>query len=132
MPSFYRTRALAKWGFSCSCPLCAASARETEESDRRRERIANLFDDIVGTQHDYDTVVNLTREFFGLAEKENLTEKFAEYHHALLWVYYQHGDLESTLQHGETALKYAAAFGDPNDEFCRSLRALLTRTRLKT
>jgi len=124
MPTRFRHKALRNWGFTCTCPLCSAPAQARQASDERRERLVQILlslDEDAGLT--YDHLINLTYEFVQLLETERMIVKVGEYYQIFMRVYYQRfGDAESALRYGETALRYAETFADPDGGFCGGLR----------
>ncbi|KAK3377509.1 hypothetical protein B0H63DRAFT_502266 [Podospora didyma] len=123
MPTPYRAKSLANWGFNCTCGLCSAPAEAREASDQRRERLVDIFyamDKV--PQSDYQELVDLTREFVDLLQIERLEAKVGEYFQAFMRIYYNIGDADSAMRYAKAALRYAETFGDPEGGFCEGLR----------
>ncbi len=123
MPYAYRNKGLANWGFNCTCSMCTASVLERDESDRRRERLVEIYNSMNDEETSYDKLVELTKEFVGIVAKEGLIPKVGEYYQIFMRIYYGYGDTESAYKYAKTALKYAETFADPEGGFCTGLRA---------
>ncbi len=122
MPSAYRARGLGNWGFNCSCSLCSSTPAETAASDWRRERLVELYHAGLQEASDYEELVELTREFVGIVEKERLIPKVGEYYQFFMRLYYDYGDIESAYKYGEVALVFSETFSDPDAGYCTGLR----------
>jgi len=129
MPSHYRKLGLANWGFKCNCELCNSSPEVLAESDRARERLAELYQAMVRDGTEYEELVELTREFVGIVQKEELIPKVGEYYQLFMEIYYNYGDLESALRYGELTLFFAETFSDPDGSWCSRLRLDLEALR---
>lgn len=92
MPTAHRRKILRNWGFNCSCNFCMAPDEAREASDRRRERLVEVYYGMQDESTSYDTLVTLTREFVQLAQVERLIGKVGEYYQAFMRIYYSFGD----------------------------------------
>ncbi|KAK3324992.1 hypothetical protein B0H66DRAFT_511281 [Apodospora peruviana] len=122
MPTTIRRKSLANWGFNCTCSLCSAPKEARDASDRRRERLVELYYAMREPDTEYDTLVELTREFVDIVQIERLFPKVGEYYQAFMKLYYDYGDVESAYRYARTALKFAETFADPEGGFCGGLR----------
>jgi len=134
MPYATRTRALRNWGFSCTCSLCSSTVDERQASDERRNHIATLLDVIGSNQEQfneyfpkYDDLVEATEALLTLLEREGLEERYGEIYYSLMMAHHQHrhGDHVQAAEYGQTALMYAEAYGDEEDDFCKEIQSML-------
>ncbi|KAK3984220.1 hypothetical protein QBC44DRAFT_389009 [Cladorrhinum sp. PSN332] len=122
MSTAYRHTHLKNWHFNCTCALCSAPAQAREASDARREHIVELFYGMQDPQTDYETLIEMTKEFIELAQVERLITKIGEYYQVLMKLFYEKGDPESARKYGRAALMFAEIFSDSEGEFCEALR----------
>lgn len=122
MPSQHRAANLENWGFNCTCSLCTAPLEVRQASDRRREKLADLYFAMKEPTISHDQLLKLTDKFLELVYAEHLETRFGEYFQALIRFYYNFGDHKNALKYAELSLKYSEAFADPQGGFCVSLR----------
>jgi hypothetical protein len=89
LPSAQRTSRLHKWGFKCTCALCALPPLEKKASDIRRSMISSISSRIPGfaAKGDLDGAIALVGESVQLLEDEGLQMLLADEWAmlALLW-----------------------------------------------
>ena len=78
---------------------------------------------------EYEKLVELTREFVGIVQQEQLIPKVGEYYQLFMEIYYTYGDLESAFRYGELALFFAETFSDPEGSWSEGLRLDLAALR---
>ncbi|KAK4033273.1 SET domain-protein 5 [Parachaetomium inaequale] len=127
MPTAYRTRALSKWGFTCTRDLCSAASETRGASDQRRERLLEVYYTIQDESTSYNTLVELTHELIELVQVERLLGKLGGYYQALMQIYYGIGDPDTARKYGHASLKFANIFSDTDGGFCTGLKRDLER-----
>jgi hypothetical protein len=89
LPSAQRISRLHKWGFECTCALCALPRLEKKTSDIRRSMISSISSRIPGlaAKGDLDGAIALAEESVQLLEEEGLEMLLADEWAtlALLW-----------------------------------------------
>ncbi|OIW29330.1 SET domain-containing protein [Coniochaeta ligniaria NRRL 30616] len=129
LPFEERQRGLRnRWGFQCTCELCSAAAADTETSDRRRERIRAVRQEVLGyvQRRDFHGAIKLNEELVGLIAKENMAPHLGEHYEVLARLYLAATDLKSAKKYARLALAELEANGgsdvyDSVDELSRLL-----------
>ena len=94
-----------RWGFNCTCSMCAAPAEEVEKSDQRRVRIKELNEEVQSliSRERFQQAINRQEEMLGLIEKEKLTSLLWENHWLLATLYSDVGDQKKTIRYAMQA-----------------------------
>lgn len=114
MPFGERQRALeSRWGFKCTCELCSAAEAEIEASDRRRERIRAVRQDVLECvqRRDFHSAIELNEELVGLIVKENMAPHLGEHYEVLARLYLAATDLKNAKKYARLALSELEANG---------------------
>ena len=94
-----------RWGFNCTCSMCAAPAEEVEKSDQRRVKIKELNEEVQNliSRERFQQAINRQEEMLGLIEKEKLTSLLWENHWLLVTLYSDVGDQKKTIRYAMQA-----------------------------
>jgi hypothetical protein len=122
MPTAHRKKALANWGFNCTCNLCTSSPEHQAVSDQRRERLVEVYYAMQEETTTYDILVELSREFIQLAREERLLARIPEYYQSLMRIFYAFKDVETAHKYGTLSLRFGEIFSDPEGEFVSVVR----------
>ena len=149
-----RQRALQRWGFTCTCAMCTASASEIAESDARRSRIQELKKSVVEAlkapsspppqeaaageekEEGKDRTQRLAQaishaeEALALTRAEELRSLYAEQHDALGRLYWAAGDRELAVDHARLSLEVLEDVGYVAHDPAHLPRLLSTYGRL--
>lgn len=104
---------LHNWGFRCTCALCTAPPEELLASDRRRERIGYIRQEIVELVHDrqFEKAISLSKEMIDLVLKEELVAHLAEHYEVLARLYYAARDRANTEKYARLAIADLQRYG---------------------
>lgn len=107
------------WGFKCTCNLCASGIYKIAESDWRRERFAQLHDQLdTLTAENYDTerIIQWENEIFEISEKEGLEVLVTEDMERMAYVYAGLGKHSEAQAWGQKAKQHLLQWKlGPND-----------------
>lgn len=114
------------WNFTCTCPLCTASPYETERSDQRRARFAQLrvmLERLTAETYDVQRVVAWEKEIMDLSRVEGLDLLLAGDYERLAYVYAGHGMMTDAKlwarKAKESLIEWKVTEGGPDNEIAR-------------
>jgi hypothetical protein len=96
----------SRWGFQCTCELCSAPAEEISASDRRRERIRVVRQEVLEhvQRRDFQSAIKLNEELFDLIVREKMAPHLGEHYEVLARLYLAATDLKSAKKYAQLAL----------------------------
>ena len=107
LPFSERQQALQnRWGFQCTCDLCSAPKPEVSASDRRRERIRAVREEVLEyiQRRDFHSAIKLNEELVDLIGKEHMAPHLGEHYEVLARLYLAATDLKSAKKYASLAL----------------------------
>ena len=133
IPHFYtsaqRRAKIHEWGFSCGCELCAGTADAIAASDRRREAMARLGEDLGRAVQAYDIPAarRVLEDGLALLADEGVEAASGELLESLARVHWIAGDEALAEQAARRAADYAD-FGalEPRDRAAEIMEMLKT------
>jgi len=100
-----RRREIFRWGFHCSCPLCASHSK-SEISDRQRRRVHEILGLLkLAEYRNPESIAKLTRETLDLCETEGMKAQTGDFYRILARVYTGIGEKELAKENSELAIK---------------------------
>lgn len=102
-----RQENLKKWGFKCTCDLCAASSDEVAASDERREKIAALKQQAIEAFQAGKVYMSLklTRQILPLLPEEDMFQEMADQYENMARIYYVMRDRKNAAKWARKSLE---------------------------
>lgn len=103
----------SRWGFDCTCELCSSSVELRASSDRRRQKIRTMRQDVMKhVQHkNFIPAIKLNEELLGLIAKENMAPHMGEHYEVIARLYLAAMDLANAKRFARLALDELEANG---------------------
>ncbi|KAI0178494.1 SET domain-containing protein [Hypoxylon sp. FL1284] len=101
-----RQEALLKWGFNCTCDLCAASKSEVAASDYRRTKIKAMRQEVMKAIEAWDgtKAVKLTLDVLELMRVEDLAPLYAGQYEILARLYWKAKDKKTSTKYAKLSI----------------------------
>lgn len=95
-----RQEAVKEWGFTCKCPLCSSSRKAIQQSDRRRDRIREIRQEL-SQRYDLsrDQVDKFASELLRLIGDEKLEVQLVVYYEVIARAYMELFDFEKAKEY---------------------------------
>lgn len=102
-----RQENLKKWGFKCTCDLCAASSEEVAASDERRKKIATLKQQAIEAFQAGKVYMSLklTRQILPLLPEENMFQEMVDQYENMARIYYVMRDRKNAAKWARKSLE---------------------------
>ncbi|KAB5583569.1 hypothetical protein GE09DRAFT_1212148 [Coniochaeta sp. 2T2.1] len=104
---------LHTWGFRCTCELCTSSSEVLVASDKRRGRIGEIREEIVGLVREarFGRAIEMSQEMIELVLREELVAHLGEHYEVLTRLYYAVRDREGTERYARLTIGELERYG---------------------
>jgi hypothetical protein len=116
---------MERWGFKCTCPLCA-NQDEIALSDKNRLRIEEIYGDLNQVEKRTKKNVDaMAEELLHLIDTEGLHPQVGYFCLVIGHAYLGLGEVERAKRYGEVALDKLLRYAGPDDEAVDDARVFL-------